>query len=173
MKRYIVTVYAAILAAAVLAGVNRGWGLLEGQRIVFAPDVLTDDLRAPQDEDYRAAGYLRIAPEQPAPPAGHHVAVSTLTNDAARIWRVYTYEPDPDPIVTYSKLRLIVAMEHAGKWPQARAWIEHQGLLDKWNACSYLRSDYELFAQVTNAVVSTGLCTATECRAILEASIDE
>lgn len=172
MNRIILALSAAI-SLAVLAGVNRNWGRLDGQRLVYAPDVISADLRAPTDADYLAAGYARVEETRPDPPAGHHVAASALTNDAARIWRVYTYAPDPAPVYTYSKLRLIVALEEAGKWPTARAWIDENGLLDKWNACSYLRSDYAQFASVTNAAVSSGLVTDADLKRILEASIDE
>lgn len=167
------TILAFAVSAALAAGVNRNWGRLDGMRLVYAPDVLREDLSAPSDEDFAAAGFLHVEVDGPNPPQGFHVASSALTNDAARIWKVYVYEPDETPVLAYSKLKLVIAFEQIGKWDAVRAWIDRNGLADKWNACAFIRDDHEQFAAVTNAAVSAGLVTPAECKAVLEASLDD
>ena len=72
----------------------------------------------------------------------------------------------------YSKLALVMAAKSAGKWGDLKSFIASTGLVDEWQACDYLSDDFPQFTQITNAVVSSGLATAEEVSALLEAARD-
>lgn len=72
----------------------------------------------------------------------------------------------------YSKLALVMAAKSAGKWGDLKSFIASAGLVDEWQACDYLSDEFPQFAQITNAVVSSGLATAAEVSALLEAARD-
>ena len=74
--------------------------------------------------------------------------------------------------VQYSKLALIMAAKSTGKWGDVKSFIASVGLMDEWHACDYLSDDFPQFAEITNAVVSSGLATAAEVSALLEAARD-
>ena len=74
--------------------------------------------------------------------------------------------------VQYSKLALIMAAKSAGKWGDFKSFIASAGLTDEWLACDYLSDDFPQFAEITNAVVSSGLATGAEVEALLKAARD-
>lgn len=74
--------------------------------------------------------------------------------------------------VQYSKLALIMAAKSAGKWGDVKSFIASAGLMDEWHACDYLSDDFPQFAEITNAVVSSGLATGAEVEALLKAARD-
>ena len=74
--------------------------------------------------------------------------------------------------VQYSKLALIMAAKTAGKWGDFKSFIASAGLTDEWLACDYLSDDFPQFAEITNAVVSSGLATGAEVAALLKAARD-
>ena len=76
------------------------------------------------------------------------------------------------PVVRYSKLKLIEAAKSAGKWADVKAFIQAHDMMDEWNACQYLTSDYPAFIAATNAVVSAGIATDAEVRAFMKAAED-
>ncbi len=76
------------------------------------------------------------------------------------------------PVVRYSKLKLIVAAKAAGKWADVKAFIQAHDMMDEWNACQYLTSDYPAYIAATNAVVSLGVATDAEVKAFMEAAED-
>ena len=75
-------------------------------------------------------------------------------------------------VVRYSKLKLIVAAKAAGKWADVKSFIEANDLMDEWNACQYITSDYPAYIAATNAVVSLGVATDAEVKAFMEAAED-
>ena len=107
-----------------------------------------------------------------------------LIDDGARV--VYTYQQGAKiwsetnavrriasrPVVRYSKLKLIVAAKAAGKWADVKSFIERNDMLDEWNACQYLTSDYPAYIAATNAVVSLGVATDAEVKAFMKAAED-
>ena len=107
-----------------------------------------------------------------------------LIDDGARV--VYTYQQGAKiwsetnavrriasrPVVRYSKLKLIVAAKAAGKWADVKAFIQAHDMMDEWNACQYLTSDYPAYIAATNAVVSLGVATDAEVKAFMEAAED-
>lgn len=70
----------------------------------------------------------------------------------------------------YSKLGIVTAARAMGRLDAMNAWIKAAGKWDEWLACQVFQDDYEGFAQITNAIVASGLATDTEIAAILEAS---
>lgn len=76
------------------------------------------------------------------------------------------------PVIRYSKLKLIVAARDAGKWADVKAFIEAHDMMDEWNACQYITSDYPAYIAATNAVVSLGVATDAEVKAFMKAAED-
>ena len=76
------------------------------------------------------------------------------------------------PAAQYSKLALVMAAKASGKWGDLKSFIASAGLVDEWQACDYLSDEFPQFAQITNAVVMSGLATAAEVSALLEAARD-
>jgi hypothetical protein len=72
----------------------------------------------------------------------------------------------------YSKLGIITAAKSAGKWDVLKAWIASAGYTDEWQAAAFFSDQYPQFAQITNAVVASGVATAQEVEAILAAARD-
>ena len=107
-----------------------------------------------------------------------------LIDDGARV--VYTYQQGAKiwsetnavrriasrPVIRYSKLKLIVAAKSAGKWADVKAFIQANDMMDEWNACQYLTSDYPAYIAATNAVVSLGVATDAEVKAFMKAAED-
>lgn len=72
----------------------------------------------------------------------------------------------------YSKLGIITAAKSAGKWDVLKSWIATAGYTDEWQAAAFFSDQYPAFAQITNAVVASGVATAQEVEAILVAARD-
>ena len=76
------------------------------------------------------------------------------------------------PVIRYSKLKLIVAAKDAGKWADVKAFIQAHDMMDEWNACQYLTSDYPIFISATNAVVASGIATSDQVEQFLKLAED-
>ena len=74
--------------------------------------------------------------------------------------------------IRYSKLKLIVAAKAAGKWGEVKSFIEANDMLDEWNACQYITSDYPAFIAATNAVVASGIATSDQIAVFLKLAED-
>ena len=72
----------------------------------------------------------------------------------------------------YSKLGIITAAKSAGKWDALKSWIASAGYVDEWQAAAFFSDQYPAFAQITNAVVASGVATALEVESILAAARD-
>lgn len=72
----------------------------------------------------------------------------------------------------YSKLGIITAAKSAGKWDVLKSWIATAGYTDEWQAAAFFSDQYPAFAQITNAVVASGVATEQEVDAILAAARD-
>jgi hypothetical protein len=75
-------------------------------------------------------------------------------------------------VIRYSKLKLIVAAKAAGKWADVKAFIQAHDMMDEWNACQFITSDYPAYIAATNAVVSLGVATDAEVKAFMKAAED-
>lgn len=94
------------------------------------------------------------------------IAIITLSCAAA-------CTPLSAPAAEYTKIGIVSAAKAAGKWDALKAWIEEAGLADEWAAAAYIPSDHPSFAAITNSVVATGMASAEEVAAILEAALDD
>lgn len=72
----------------------------------------------------------------------------------------------------YSKRAIVTAAKSAGKWDALKSWMDAAGYTDEWLAAAFFSDQYPQFAQITNAVVSSGVATAQEVEAILAAARD-
>lgn len=107
-----------------------------------------------------------------------------LIDDGARV--VYTYQQGAEvwsetntvrriasrPVIRYSKLKLVVAAKYAGKWADVKAFIQAHDMMDEWNACQYITSDYPIFISATNAVVASGIATNEQVEQFLKLAED-
>lgn len=158
---------------------NRNFGTLDtDSKIVYAPAVIdtpTGTNYAPTEADYRAIGAYPIVSEPPV-----RVGMSFYSTERGElrdgtIYRIYGETPIVAPVIVhrYSKLKLITAAKAAGKWDALKAWISASGYADEWAACMYLADDYAGFDKIVAAVVSAGIATEDEIKAILAAAEDE
>ncbi len=72
----------------------------------------------------------------------------------------------------YSKRSIITSAKASGKWQTLKAFIAANDLEDEWQAASYISDEHPAFGAATNAVVLSGVATAGEIAAFLEASRD-
>lgn len=72
----------------------------------------------------------------------------------------------------FSKLAIITAAKSVGRWDTLKTWIQNAGYYDEWLVASYLSDEYEQYPAITNAIVSSGVCTSQELATILAASKD-
>ena len=72
----------------------------------------------------------------------------------------------------YAKLGIITAAKSAGKWDVLKSWIATAGYTDEWQAAAFFSDQYPQFAQITNAVVASGVATAQEVESILAVARD-
>ena len=57
----------------------------------------------------------------------------------------YKYEDAPVVYRTFSKLKMVVALEKAGIWDQIKSWLEANNLYDKYLAAQNFGEDNEYF----------------------------
>jgi hypothetical protein len=70
----------------------------------------------------------------------------------------------------YSKLGIVTAARKLGRLDAMNNWIQQAGYWNEWLACQVFRDDYPGFADISNAVVASGLATSAEVSAVLEAA---
>ena len=159
---------------------NRNYGKLrDDARIIYAQSevkVGNTYYPAPTVEQYAACGYYPIDSTKPEKDGAYFVSTEYGDLIDGRIVRRYDERPivaPPPQVVRYSKLKLIVASNAAGKWEAFKAFIAQAGYEDEWNAAQFLSSGYEQFEQAKTAILAAGIATAEEIEAILAASVDE
>ena len=160
----------------------RDYGYLDADnRIVYADDFAEIDgviYTSPKAEHRARETPPKLPIDSTKPEKDGSYFVSTEYGDivGGRIFRRYDERPivaPPPQVVRYSKLKLIVASKAAGKWEAFKAFIASAGYEDEWQACQFLSSGYEQFEQAKTAIIASGIATAEEIDAILDASIDE
>lgn len=93
-------------------------------------------------------GWYRYTPVA-KPDTNHYWRVTnyvfSATGTVKNVWTEYTPPVKPE---RYSKLSIIEKLEQLNggegyetKWAEVKAEIERLGLLDKWNACTYIQGD--------------------------------
>lgn len=137
------------------------WGKIMdcGARLINAPDTLGDSLRAPTDEEYRAAGWSKVVVKDAEPSDGQMAKFVKWVENDGTISPVYEYvdlPPEEPRPVRYSKKRFSLALAKRGifaafdKWANETEVIEGSGLTvarvlaDSW----YMSSDDDEFKAV-------------------------
>lgn len=123
----------------------------------------------PTREQYAAQGWLPIATNAPVRP-GYVAEVSgawAVTNGV--IAPVWTWRPIPPKVRTFSKLKVVLALQERGLWTDARAWIDEQGLTDLYLAAQVFTDDNPFFAQGVAALKERFQIGDAEVEAILDA----
>lgn len=65
-------------------------------------------------------------------------------NVVTPVWR---WDAVPRAVHTYSKLKVLMALQDVGAWPAAKAWIETNGLYDAYVACQVFTDDNPLYLE--------------------------
>lgn len=127
----------------------------------------------PTAEQYSAIGaYPLAADPTPTPPEGK-VAIPDGYELRDSAWhRVYRYEDAPPPPPrTFSKYRLVFALQTAGVWPQIKEWLQSQdGAYDLYLAAEDISEDEPLLAQGIAAVKQLPGWTDEKVAAVLDAA---
>lgn len=125
----------------------------------------------PTAEQYAAIGAYPLAADTP-PPEGK-VAVPTGYELRDSAWhRVYRYEDAPPPPPrTFSKYRLVCALQTANVWPQIKEWLLSQdGAYDLYLAAEDISEDESLLAQGIATVKELLGWTDEQVAAVLDAA---
>lgn len=152
--------------------------ILENNRLTPAPSLVTVDgvpYSQPTQATLRRANILAYPlVSDPAPtPSEGKIAVPTgyEVRDGAwhRTWR-YDDAPPPPPR-TFSKYRLVCALQTANVWPQIKEWLLSQdGAYDLYLAAEDISEDEPLLAQGIAAVKQLLGWTDKQIAAVLDAA---
>lgn len=127
----------------------------------------------PTAEQYAAIGaYPLAADPTPTPPEGK-VAIPDGYELRDSAWhRVYRYEDAPPPPPrTFSKYRLVRALQTEGVWLQVKEWLQSQeGAWDLYLAAEDISEDEPLLAQGIAAVKQLLGWTDEQVAAVLDAA---
>jgi len=131
-----ITLVIAVLAIALCSpAANRSYAYVAegGHSLVYAPSMLWPNPNPPTAAEYAAAGWLPVIDNPPPsdPPSGYHYEFRSYEVFDGAIRRVYALIADPPPPPrVFVTADLVEQLMSAGVWPQVRAWIDSQGLLD-------------------------------------------
>ena len=151
---------------------------LTDNRLTPAPTFVTIDgvpYSQPTQATLRRAkieAYPLAADTPPTPPEGK-VAIPDGYELRDSAWhRVYRYEDAPPPPPrTFSKYRLVCALQTAGVWPQIKEWLLSQdGAYDLYLAAEDISEDEPLLAQGIAAVKELLGWTDKQVAAVLDAA---
>ena len=127
----------------------------------------------PTPAQYAAIGAYPLSPDtSPTPPEGK-VAIPDGYELADGAWhRVYRYEDAPPPPPrTFSKYRLVRALQTANVWPQIKEWLLSQdGAYDLYLAAEDISEDEPLLEQGIAAVKELLGWTDEQVDAVLDAA---
>lgn len=130
----------------------------------------------PTAEQYAAIGaYLLAADTPPTPPEGK-VAVATGYEVRDGAWhRTYRYEDAPPPPPrTFSKYRLVRALQTAEVWDTVKSWLQSQeGAWDLYLAAEDISEDEQLLAQGIAAAKELLGWTDEQVEALLVKCVNE
>ena len=127
---------------------------------VFAPAAFRyngKDYWHPEKEDFALIGLLPLSPAWPVdPPQGkHYERTDKIEANGADGWRwAYRLVDDPPPPPkTYSKYKLVLALQNEGVWDRVKAWLQSiPGAYDLYEAAEDISGDEELLADGIAAV---------------------
>lgn len=127
----------------------------------------------PTAEQYAAIGaYPLAADTPPTPPEGKMVIHDGYELRDSAWHRVYRYDDAPPPLPrTFSKYRLVCALQTANVWPQIKEWLLSQdGAYDLYLAAEDISEDEPLLAQGIAAVKQLLGWTDKQIAAVLDAA---
>ena len=127
----------------------------------------------PTAEQYAAIGAYPLAVETPPTPPEGRVAIPDGYELRDSAWhRVYRYEDAPPPPPrTFSKYRLVRALQTEGVWLQVKEWLQSQdGAWDLYLAAEDISEDEPLLAQGIAAVKQLLGWTDEQVAAVLDAA---
>lgn len=163
MKKSIIVICAALVfsAGAELRnqfmfsadGVTKGSGLRElpSQGVNLVTHQVVIGLHALPNSERVKCGWYQLDYQQ-KPDTNHYwKATNYVFQTDGTVRNTWTeYRPPARPM-KYSKLSIIERLEQMNgsegrnKWTEVKAKIEEMGLLDKWNACSYIQGNNPTF----------------------------
>lgn len=153
--------------------------IYENNRLTPAPTLVTVDgvpYSQPTQATLRRAGieaYPLATESAPTPPEGK-VAVPTGYEVRDGEWhRVYRYEDAPPPPPrTFSKYRLVRALQAENVWDEVKTWLQSQeGALDLYLAAEDISGDEPLLTQGIAAVKQLLGWTDEQVAAVLDAAV--
>ena len=146
------------------------------KRLNRAADPATIDGRMivhPSAAQYATIGAYPLGDTTPPmPPEGKIVVQDGYVLDFGE-WRPHWVFDDapPPPPRTFSKLKIVAALTTAGVWPQAKAFIEQQGLYDLYLAAQDFAEDNQYFTQGKAALQTALGWTDEQVEAVLAAAV--
>lgn len=123
----------------------------------------------PTREQYAAQGWLLIATNAPARPGYVAEPSGAWAETNGVISPVWAWRAIPPRVRTFSKLKVVLLLQERGLWPDARAWIDEQGLTDLYLAAQVFTDDNPFFAQGLAALKERFQIGDAELEAILDA----
>ena len=103
-------------------------------QLTYAPSAITtprgDLIVNPKRLSYLQAGYKQLIDEPPVAPRGKSAALSRYEETADTITAVYKLVPCAESPRTFSKLRLVAALDAQGLWQSFRDWMVEQEYYD-------------------------------------------
>ena len=188
MKRFLL---AFVMAAAVVARADSFVFSADGQTVGSLPRELPTQgvslskgwvvvgLHALDDAGRADCGWYRVVPgTKPVAQSNEvwRVTGYTFTNYTAVA--VYTCSWKKVVPKKYSKLSIITELEKlpgagedASAWVTVRKAIEARGLMDKWNACTYIEESHAVFAEYKAQIAALAGLTEAEINTILSRCI--
>lgn len=134
---------------------NPSYGKLVNGAIIHAPTSLNTPsgvIMNPKRLSYLQAGWKFLDLQPPAdPPEGKEYVISGYTETATDIQAVFKLVPVVLPPRTFSKLKLLIALTHRGKWAALRDWLNETGYGDLFDAAQDFREDHPDFIAALSA----------------------
>ena len=153
---------------------NPSYGKLVNGAIIHAPSSLDTPsglIMNPKRLSYLQAGWKFLDIQPPAdPPDGMEYVISGYTETATDIQAVFKLVPVVLPPRTFSKLKLVIALTHRGKWAALRDWLNETGYGDLFDAAQDFREDHPQFAAALTAARTRFSLPDSEIAALLAES---
>ena len=150
---------------------NPSYGKLVNGAIIHAPTSLNTPsgvIMNPKRLSYLQAGWKFLDIQPPAdPPEGKEYVISGYTETATDIQAVFKLVPVVLPPRTFSKLKLVIALTHRGKWAALRDWLNETGYGDLFDAAQDFREDHPDFIAALSAAQERFGITRDEIAALL------
>ena len=150
---------------------NTQYARLTCGAIEYAPAMLRTPsgvIANPSRMTYLAHGWKFLDIQPPAdPPEGKEYVISGYTETATDIQAVFKLVPVVLPPRTFSKLKLVIALTHRGKWAALRDWLNETGYGDLFDAAQDFREDHPDFIAALSAAQERFGITRDEIAALL------